>query len=313
MRPGLVIDTLTPGSPEWLKRMSASKIAAVVGLSPFESPFSLWHRMAGTIPPDTGNDATRRGHYLEPGVTAWFRDQHPELIVDDVQETWQHATREWQVASPDALLYPDDHAEPQPVALLEVKTASDDSEWGQPGTDEIPPYYAAQVQWQMDTVGVDRAHVAVLLPRLRFAEYVVDYNPTDVAFLRGRAEEFLTSLALNRPPQGDGSDHTYEALRYLHPDITPAQFSKTDGWSGGVVELDLETARRFCDAHNAKKVAEKHADLWRNRMAELMGDAHRAIYAGQLIASRQSQAGGPPYVKAAPNLPTFTDDQEQAA
>jgi hypothetical protein len=31
--------SLVPGSAEWLREMTASKVAAVLGLSPWESPF----------------------------------------------------------------------------------------------------------------------------------------------------------------------------------------------------------------------------------------------------------------------------------
>jgi len=42
-----LIPELEPGSAGWYQFMTASKVAAAMGLSPYESPFSLWHRMAG--------------------------------------------------------------------------------------------------------------------------------------------------------------------------------------------------------------------------------------------------------------------------
>ena len=45
----VLLPDLQPGSPDWQTRMTASKVAAVLGLSPWESRFSLWHRMSGLI------------------------------------------------------------------------------------------------------------------------------------------------------------------------------------------------------------------------------------------------------------------------
>jgi putative phage-type endonuclease len=91
---------LVPGSAEWLSRMSASKIAAVVGLSPYESRYSLWMRMAGLVPQQEQTSAMSRGHYLEPAIAAWFADQHPDWTITPTG-TFQHPRHEWMVASPD--------------------------------------------------------------------------------------------------------------------------------------------------------------------------------------------------------------------
>lgn len=95
---------MEPGSPDWLATMSASKIAAVVGLSTYESRFSLWHRMSGLIDPEPDDDEKRRGHYLEPAIARWFADQHPEWVIEPTG-TWGHQDRPWQTASPDRLVH----------------------------------------------------------------------------------------------------------------------------------------------------------------------------------------------------------------
>ena len=52
---GVLIGTFSPGSEEWLAAradgLGGSEVAAVLGLSPFESRFSLWHRKAGRVGP----------------------------------------------------------------------------------------------------------------------------------------------------------------------------------------------------------------------------------------------------------------------
>lgn len=299
---------LEPGSPEWMSKMTASKVAAVLGLSPWESRFSLWHKMAGLVEHDSvGNDATRRGHYLEDGVARWFADQHPEFTVEP-GKAWAHRERDWQAASPDRLLLVDVPREGfsrnlKPAALLEIKTAASDVEWGEPFTDEIPPYYRAQVVWQMDTLGIPVCYVAVLLGGLRFAEYRVDYNADEAVYIRGEAKAFMDSLpggpAEQRPGIDDHSE-TYVALKAINPDID------------GDIEVPDELAVRWCQAVTAKREAESAHDLARNELVDYMGTARRAMWLGKSIATRQRSRSGDPFIKAATRLPV-SDNQEPAA
>lgn len=121
---GVLIPNLRPGSPEWLKVMSASKIPAMLGLSPWDSRYSLWQQMAGRIVRNDETDTTRRGHYLEPALLAWFTDQHPGHAVSK-GASFAHVDRPWQTAAPDGLLW---HrgVQREVVALVECKTALND-------------------------------------------------------------------------------------------------------------------------------------------------------------------------------------------
>jgi len=295
--PPVPLDNFDPGSPAWMTKMTASKVAAVLGLSPWESRYSLWHRMAGLLEPELQDDDMTRGHYLEPAVAHWFADQHPDLIVGD-GGPWQHPARDWQAATPDRLCYAgpvrDDDA--GPVALLEVKTSLYSDEWGEPGTDEIPPYYRAQVVWQMDTLGLSIAHVAVLLLQAgRFAEYRVDYNPTEAEYIRDEAREFLNSLPggpAEQVPSLDEHAATYAAVRKLHPDINPVD-----------VDVPAWLARDYCAAVKVLRDATRAHDYWRTVLADHMQTARRALFDGKPIASRRAKGAGDPYVQAAAKLP----------
>jgi putative phage-type endonuclease len=182
-----------------------------VGLSTYESPFSLWHRMAGLIPPDDDNDQKRRGHYLEPAIRAWFADQHPNWHVFTTG-TWVHDERPWQAASPDALVYTEasaDDGATQELRVAEFKSAHEDDDWGEPGSDDIPVGYRCQVMWQMDVLGVEVCHVVALTRHLEFVEYVVHYDEAEAELLREAGSDFMTSLAKDEPPDIDAHGETY--------------------------------------------------------------------------------------------------------
>jgi putative phage-type endonuclease len=289
---------ITPGSPEWMKLMTASKIAAVVGLSPYESRFSLWHRMAGMLGDQPDSDILRRGHYLEPAIAAWFADEHPEFDVVPAG-TFAHPERPWQAASPDRLLIVRDTGE---TRLLECKSAVNADEWGEPGTDEIPAGYKAQVQWQLDTFGATTCHVAVLGAHLEFAEYLITADPEYAADLRAQALNFLASLPDGTTPQRpdiDAHNATYEAVRFLHPDIDDVD-----------IDLDHDLVRDYCTARHTLAAAELDEKHQRSLIADALGSARRGKYLDQVIAQRQAKGDGVPYVVAGRNLPTFTDTRD---
>src|SRR5205823_13949319 len=67
-----------PGSPEWhaarARGLGGSEIAAVLGLSPWESKFSLWHRKMGLASPVVETDEMYWGKLHEPTILAeWNR------------------------------------------------------------------------------------------------------------------------------------------------------------------------------------------------------------------------------------------------
>jgi putative phage-type endonuclease len=290
--------------------MSASKVSAALGLSVWESRFSLWHKMAGSVdsPPQTVEQA--RGHYLEPAIRAWFADQHPEWDVRTTG-TWQHNTRPWQIASPDGEIWvppPGSNAIAlKTLRLLECKTdahpdGGPDPEWGEEGTDQIPAGYRAQVMWTMDTIGATTTHVAVLGAYLNFREYRVDYDPDEATEIRGRVTRFMDTLPGGnnfRRPNIDGHTATYESIRHMNPLIVDDR-----------IELDDTTGLRYLAAIEAEAAAKTEKLHATSLVADAMGDLKYATYGGVKIARREQRRGGTPYVKQTGQRPNL---QEEAA
>lgn len=297
-------------SPEWhaarAQGIGGSEIAAVLGLSRWESRFSLWHRKAGTVPPQEENAEMEAGKRLEPVILQKFLDDHPEYAAM-VGGTYCHPDRPWQIANPDLLLTTpcgcdlicECGHEPAAEALLEAKFALYDDDWGEPGSDEIPPYYLAQTRWYLDVFGLDVCYVEVFVGSCaEFRTYVVRADEADQSFLRAAAADFLDSLPggpAECQPDIDAHSATYQAVRVLHPDIEPVD-----------VELDVEAAMEFCLSREALAAAEARAQQAKSRVAAALGNGRRARFLDSTIATRQAKGDGLPYLVAARNLPTFT-------
>lgn len=291
---GRMIGHVEPGSPEWLTRMSASKIAAVVGLSPYQSRFSLWHEMAGILEREQ-TEVMSRGHFLEDGIADWFTHQHPEWGVNRTG-TWVHHEHDWMAASPDR--YVVKHAaacdgSDFEDALLEIKTAADSDEWGEPGTDQIPVGYRCQVQWQMHVTGVRTCYVAVLLPFLNFAEYRVDYNEADALYLEAEARAFMDTLPggpNEERPNLDGHTATYAAVKELNPDV-----------GSGDVEIPPSLASDYRQACADEKAAKQAKNYTSAEITLLLGDGKRAVVGTEVIAYKKAgRNGAPAYLQSSP-------------
>jgi putative phage-type endonuclease len=303
---------LTPGSPEWNRLITASKVAAILGVSPWDSPRSVWHQMKGQTAPREQTEVMSRGHYLEPAILAWWRDQHPEFQSAHFatpQETF--TLGDWAAATPDLTVRPIAPMQEgvvgrkilPPAAIVEAKSAAYDDDWGDPGTDVIPAYYLVQTYWQMHVSGIHRCYVPIITSRLRFAEYVVDYDAEIGADLETRMRAFYDTLAADEPPPLDDSVATFDVIRKLHPDIEP----------NAEVELTREQAVHLLDAVNEADRAEANLRRWKSEVIDAMGRAQYAVCEGVRVARRQPNKTGVSFVPLPQNLPLLTDQTEGLA
>ncbi|MGW3490604.1 YqaJ viral recombinase family nuclease [Streptomyces sp. NPDC001054] len=286
---GVLLGTFTPGSPEWEEAragltVTATEIAAVVGLSPWQSRFSLWHKKAGLpVPPFVGSPAVEWGNRLEDAVAAKFADEHPNLLPCPTG-TWRHAERAWQVATPDRLLHPtpeDVFTSTEPVSILEVKTSPQGDGWGPSGSDEFPVHYRCQILWQQDTLGLTApAHLAVLIGGCDYREYVVEYDEDDAINLRDAASQLLIEVQDGVRPPIDGADATYQTIR-----VQPDGLDDTD------VQIPAEDAARYEQAQRAAKAATEELTAAKGVLLDHIGTGKRAVVGERRIAYRTVRDG----------------------
>jgi putative phage-type endonuclease len=260
-------------------RINGSEIAAVMGISPYESAFSLWHRKAGSIGEIATDPVMYWGTQLEPVIRAEWNLRHPDLPVVETGQ-WAHRDRDWQGGSPDGL---------GNGRLWEAKTARYDEHWGDEGTDQIPVQYRAQTLWYLDVFGFEVCDLSVLIAGSDYREYRITYDADEVALMRSAARQFLDTLDARQPPPLDGHDATYEAVKEMHPDIDPE-----------TVELDAGIAVPYLDALAAVADADREKKHRAAAVIVAMGNAQYATYQAERIASRipPRTDGGHPYLRA---------------
>lgn len=287
-----LVGQFTEGSPEWQAAregaITGSRIAAVCGLSPWESPFSLWHRMMGVAPPQPVNDLMHWGARLEPVILAEYADRRRFVGHQLAVKPGLHRNldRPWQMVTPDAV---------NADRIVEIKYTPTADGWGDSGGDEIPVYYRAQVQWQMDCLGLAVADVAVWIGgSADYREYEVAYDPADVAVMRAKATAFLATIDTGQRPAIDGHDATYQVIRDMHPDIDDVK-----------VDLPADVAENYLAALTWLDAAETAKQQAVAEVLHAMGRARRGMHRGQQIAMRiPGRGGNPPFLR--PTLPKST-------
>lgn len=298
-----------PGTTEWMQFLTASKIGALMGHSTYDSWFSMWHRMFGTITEDDDeSEEARRGHYLEPAVAEYLSDR-PELAGYTLVKTgmWVATDKPRYAATPDRLAVPVDFDSGQPLALIECKSSNKDWEWGTEGTEEIPLEYYDQTIWQLRCVRthypeVEGVHVGVITNGLNFRYYYVPWDAEYAAILEAKADAFMAALDAAEYPSIDpldGHTQTYRAIQRMHPDIEPRK-----------VELTLEQAKKFLTLNAEYKELGYRLQAARNVIADHIGDAASGWFKGYKIFNRQSKQGGTPYMVVGRNLPPATEIEE---
>ncbi len=289
-----LLDTYEPGSDAWHAQrrtaLGGSEVAAVLGISPFESPFALWHRKAGLLAPTPDRPEMEWGRRLESAVRQKWVDEHaathtrPRLGRTFLADGWR-------LASPDGL--PRLRRGSRRVEPLEIKTAHNDADWGEPGTDQVPVYYLTQVRWYLGILDAEVAHLAVLIGGGDYREYVIRQNADDLELMVSAGRAFLDSLAAGERPDIDSSDITYQAVRELHPEIDRG----TRVTLGAEMAAELLASRRALDA-----AAERHT-LAKSVVLDAMGDGHHGVdefdvrVAYRTARAKKDGSPGTPYLQ----------------
>jgi putative phage-type endonuclease len=268
----------TASEAEWLEArrqgVTASEIAIIMGLSPYSSPYALYHQKLGLLPQPDDSGAMERGRVLEPYVAGKFAAAHPELLVTgDGRELFAHEIARWQMATPDrrAFAPAGEMHEWELDSVVECKVDGGSDEWGEEGTGEIPVHYRAQVLWQCDVLGARRWHVACQRVRdwkTRFYTGEIDDDAqADLELMRHEALGFLKRLENGDPPDVDWRPATADALRTLYRDVDEDR----------EVLIGRQLSISYRAAVKRYKKAEKRKDEMTARLLAAMGTAQAAV------------------------------------
>ena len=197
---------------DWLaqrrKTIGGSDAAAIVGLSRYSTPYTIFMDKTGRLPDKPDTEAMRLGRDLE----------------DYVAKRWQEATGK-KVRRLQAMLYnpmyPFAHADVDRMVIgedagLECKTTST-LDVKQFNGVEFPEKYYAQCVHYLAVTGLKRWYLAVLVFGRGFFEFTLERDQLEIdALMTAEAEFWTENVAEDNPPPPDGSQATTDALQVIY-------------------------------------------------------------------------------------------------
>lgn len=220
-------------SPEQLAEratgITATDVAAIVGVHPYRSAVDVWSDKHGTSAPFIGNDRTKWGNLLEPVLRADYEERKGVRV--EVHGTHSHDDWPWMKATPDGLVYEGASSEPDRGLEIKCHTIHLAYLYGAPGSDEIPEYELCQVSWNMAVTELQRWDLVAFIDGQPI-DYVIDRDQDLIDTLYQRAERFRIDHVLKgEPPPPDGSEAYTKWLHALH---------KSDNALAALVRIDGE-------------------------------------------------------------------------
>jgi putative phage-type endonuclease len=241
--------------------VTATDVPAILGLSPWRSPFDVWLEKCGKAPPVEETEDMQRGTFLEDGARRWYAHRTGAKVAQP--GTVVHPTDSLVIATPDgvALLGGD-------VRGLEIKMPSSAHGWGEPGSDAVPDYYVPQVVWQLAAMAewMDTVDVFAVLegkPRLYHVRRDVELE----GLLVDEAHRFWRDhVVTGRPPEVEPRDLESVSRAFRHSGGDAVDF----------VALPPETQvvlEEYLRAYHDESAASDRRALWEVRAKLALGGA----------------------------------------
>lgn len=199
--------------PGWAEARSgtlgASEIAAVLGISPWTSAYAVWQ--SKIAPHDSQPTERMRWGTILENVIIDEAARRLGVQITGRQVKVVHPAYPWASATLDATFA---DAPAGAAGLIEAKTTRD------PAWAEVPDYYRAQVQWQLEITGYDDAWLPCLHAGQRLTLWHLTRDKdTGAALIRIGGAWWARHVIGREPPPLDGSAATAEAIGRLYPAI----------------------------------------------------------------------------------------------
>lgn len=250
------VSTRNMSREEWLaerrKSIGGSDAAAVVGLSKWATPYTVYLDKTGALPEKEDNEALRQGRDLE----------------DYVARRWMESTGK-TVRRDNSIIrsseYPFAHADVDRLVIgeragLECKTTSTLDVRQFHGIDFPEKYYVQCVHY-LAVTGLDRWYLAVLVLGREFHTFTLERNQAEIDALMSMEREFWKRVETNSPPPVGGTKADSDAVKAVFTDDDGETVDLLDRESAIDEYMALKGQRDALDARIAEIENNIKADM----------------------------------------------------
>lgn len=263
--------------------IGGTDIGAILGLSPYKTPLELWSELVTSDSPASRDMLhLRYGQHTESFVAKEY-ERATGMITVEHSTTLFHKTHGYMFGHIDRFVQdtPDMPAVVDGVIaanrLLECKTSSTFSknDWGETGTDQVPPLYLVQCAWYLAITECDVADLAVLIGNNDFRVYSIKRDLELENLILEHAKRFWFDHVLgNKPP----APLNVQDLNLLFP-------KEAQGVSVEASDELLRCIQAYHDGCNRSQVLSDECERLKLEILSFMGEAEKLTHSGKTLAT----------------------------
>lgn len=313
---------IEPGSFDRASGIGGSDVAAILGISPWRTPFDVYLEKTGdpAWSPALLTARMRLGLLLEPALRTAYEQDHPDHMCRPYPKVLWHPNDVSYAHIDGVILTRHEWGNPAEEGIWEGKSARDRAAW----TGGVPDYYEAQVRQYLAISGAPWCDLTVLfLNDAGIKHYRIEADPEEDQGIIEIGERFWREHVVPRiPPDVDSSE---AAARYLSrinpvqlldpPMIAPLEIDLLGQALGTTrrIQADLEIARAEAE-NKIKQAMGDHARIKGSNWSALWKQSKGATkvgweqvaksYRGLIESMRKAWAAGGDIAEA---LEVFTD------
>lgn len=226
---------------QWLrerdKGIGGSDVAALLGMSQWKSPITLWCEKTGRIEPQdlSGVPYVEFGNLMEPFVAKWYSEKYPDRTVRSVKAILRSIQRPWALASLDREVKDPELG----WGVLEIKTAR--TKW----EDGVPDHYLTQVIHYLSVTGRKFADVAVFYrDSCKYEDFRIIPDEEDMEYVVSGVDTFWNDHVEKdvMPPtitgQTDESKAIYQLYKYADEEMSPEDADRAEELCTQIMDLN---------------------------------------------------------------------------
>lgn len=260
---------------EWLTArrsgIGGSDVAAILGLSKWKTPYSVWQDKIGQGIEIEDNAPMKWGRALEPVIRQEYAEATGRIVLQPT-DMLRHPKHEFMLANLDGMT--------EDRRVVEIKTARSSQGWGEPGSDQVPQDYMFQVQHYMAVTGFEVADVAVLIGGSDFRLYEVPADTELQEMMIDAEANFWNRVITNTPPEPVS--------------LADAQARYGRSLAAGAIEankLAADALATYQTINNMISDLQAQADDAKAKIMAYMGEHESLIVGGKPVITWKTQAG----------------------
>lgn len=253
------ISTVNMTEKEWLAErrntIGGSEAAAIVGVDPWNSAYTLWHKKKGYTEEVATSLAAEFGKFAEEFVAQKFEQEtgkkvrRENAIIRNPDYPFAHANIDRRIIGENAGL------ECKTTSALNLKRFKNG---------EYPERYYVQCVHYMMVCGFDRMYLACLIGNNQFRIFAIERDEAEIKALAAQEKAFYELLQGDTPPEITAMECDSNTVNSLHPTAAGGEIGLY-GRDSVFVEL--------VDLNAQKKALEDEIERLTNVLKADLGDA----------------------------------------